>query len=68
MGRRYRDELESENLAIYRELEDMRDRLDSLLSEEDAELDEEAEDDRADEAGTELSDDTDPLDDEPDGE
>jgi hypothetical protein len=68
MGRRSRDELESENLAIYRELEDMRDSLDSLLSDEDAELDEEAEDDPAGESDPELSDETDALDDEPDGE
>jgi hypothetical protein len=45
MGRRTRDELETENLAIYRELEDMRDRLDSLLAVDDGELDGDGQDD-----------------------
>ena len=37
---RTRDELESENLALYRELEDIRGRLDNLLEDDEAEEEE----------------------------
>lgn len=37
---RTRDELESENLALYRELEDIRGRLDNLLEDDESEEDE----------------------------
>ncbi|KPK80432.1 MAG: hypothetical protein AMS25_09075 [Gemmatimonas sp. SM23_52] len=41
MGRRTRAELEAENLVLYREVEEIRDRLDALLEDEEAEDDDE---------------------------
>jgi len=47
MSNRSRDDLESENLALYREIEDMRARLDNLLDDDglDDDLDDEGDDD-----------------------
>jgi len=60
---RTRDELESENLALYRELEDIRGRLDNLL--EDDESDEECDDGLDEDFGDEeIDDDLDPFEDE----